>query len=622
MKRRKVRLTAAVLSLLATSAGAQETFELDDIIISGGNNPVSSAHIATPHSIISQQDIVEATDKNIAQLLRAIPGLNVSSTGSATNQVRIRGGEGNHILVLIDGIEAGGGADDEYYFSGISASQVERIEIMRGPQTVFFGPSASSGVINIITKAPSREQFTALEMGAGKQNFIDFSQNFLIGKTQALISASIEEDQGHDASYLSGDKDGIKRDTLRWRSNSTTDNGTDIKFNLRIANETYDYDGVDYTPQSHLDYVIDKPYTGKRDEMLGGLNIKRLFNGGRSSHELSLRSTQYKSSIDENGVSTATANITSWTMKYHLHRSFQGGSLNEATTSGSFIVEKSIDKNNLAPALKREPIAFGLEFRHRFPDATSLQAGYRSESSEQFATAKTWKLAALKPLSDNTTITFDSGTGVVNPSYCEIYGGPACYDTTGNPNLKPEKNLSYSLGVKQGFSLAKSTLKITAFKETLTDEIKAGPWPAYFPTNLSGKSNRHGVELEFQAYPSEKTSVHSNYTYVISRDANKEIEVRRPRHELFIRGQYFWGSNDGIIELNLKNIAGNRDIYPTDYASQKMPDYTIFGLKSSWNFNGIRFGAGISNLFDGNSSDTWGYRNPGRSFYLTAASRW
>ena len=82
MNVRKVRLTAAILSLLATSAGAQETFELDDIIISGGNNPVSSAHIATSHSIISQQDIVEATDKNIAQLLRAIPGLNVSSTAA------------------------------------------------------------------------------------------------------------------------------------------------------------------------------------------------------------------------------------------------------------------------------------------------------------------------------------------------------------------------------------------------------------------------------------------------------------------------------------------------------------------------------------------------------------
>ena len=64
--------------------------------------------------------------------------------------------------------------------------------------------------------------------------------------------------------------------------------------------------------------------------------------------------------------------------------------------------EKNYDKNNLTPTQKREAIALGGELRHKFKDATSIQAGYRSESSDKYETAQTWKLALLKPLTDNT----------------------------------------------------------------------------------------------------------------------------------------------------------------------------------------------------------------------------
>ena len=122
---------------------SQETYELEQIVISGGNAPISSSDLATSHTIITREEIECGANKTITSILRSVPGLNVSSAGGSTTQIRMRGGEGNHTLVLIDGVEATGG-DGEYFFSSLSASHVERIEIMRGPQTVFFGPSASS----------------------------------------------------------------------------------------------------------------------------------------------------------------------------------------------------------------------------------------------------------------------------------------------------------------------------------------------------------------------------------------------------------------------------------------------------------------------------------------------
>jgi len=158
MNRRKVHLTAAILSLLATSAGAQETIELDDIVISGGFTPIRVADTASSVSVVTSEQIGKAGDITLLTLLKRVPGVAVSES-AGFNSVRIRGGEANHTLVLINGVAVTGDGNG-YTFQGISAENIEKIEILRGPQTVFYGPAASSGVINIITKGASNTDRT------------------------------------------------------------------------------------------------------------------------------------------------------------------------------------------------------------------------------------------------------------------------------------------------------------------------------------------------------------------------------------------------------------------------------------------------------------------------------
>ena len=99
----KIPMAAAIFSLLATSAISQETFELDDIVISGGNSPIKAADLATSNSVITSEDIEKQGDVTIQSLLRKIPGVAVNSAGSSFTEIRVRGGEANHSLVLIDG---------------------------------------------------------------------------------------------------------------------------------------------------------------------------------------------------------------------------------------------------------------------------------------------------------------------------------------------------------------------------------------------------------------------------------------------------------------------------------------------------------------------------------------
>ena len=80
MNSKKIHLSAIILSLLATSAIAQETFELDDIVISGGNSPIKAADLATSNSVITSEDIKKHGDVTIQSLLRQIPGIAVANS--------------------------------------------------------------------------------------------------------------------------------------------------------------------------------------------------------------------------------------------------------------------------------------------------------------------------------------------------------------------------------------------------------------------------------------------------------------------------------------------------------------------------------------------------------------
>ena len=114
---RRVLFFGSIFACLTfgTKSFSQETYELEQIVISGGNAPISSSDLATSHTIITREEIERGANKTITSILRSVPGLNVSSAGGSTTQIRMRGGEGNHTLVLIDGVEATGG-DGEYFF--------------------------------------------------------------------------------------------------------------------------------------------------------------------------------------------------------------------------------------------------------------------------------------------------------------------------------------------------------------------------------------------------------------------------------------------------------------------------------------------------------------------------
>ncbi len=624
MNRRKVCLTTAILSLWVTSAGAQETFELDDIVISGGNSPIKSTDLATSNSVITSEEIEKQGDVNVQSLLRQIPGLSVSAAGSSFSEIRIRGGEANHTLVLIDGVPATGG-DGHYIFSGLSATDIERIEVMRGPQTIFFGPSASSGVINIISKTPEKNG-GAFFGSIGSTRGGGISQNINLGNFATNVTILREDYEGYDQSYSNGDKDGFGRETLQIKTTASTDSGMAMTLKLRDASEKYDTD--DYkgsttdtqkygyrSPTSHLDYVVDTNDNGKRDETQASIELKRNSDSGRVKHNLLLAHTEYSNSLNN----IKSADNDQQLIRYHFQHSLDDKPISDAKKSVSVIAEHHNDKNQLNKAQKRLGNALAFEYRQKFHNNSTLQLGGRVENGNRYKAAQTWKIGYVLPLVQNSTsLLFDAGTAVVNPTYGEIYGTAW---TNGNLNLKPEKNMSVSVALKQNFH-NQDFLKATLFHDKLNNEIRADAAP-YTPYNETGESKRKGIEMEGQFYPQPQIKISGNYTYLVAKEPNGTVEARRPRHMLNSRIEYEFLESHGHIALSATRVVKNYDSYPGVWASRKLPDYTKFDLSSSFKITEeLSITGQISNLFDTDFSDNWGWRGSGRSFYLTANAKW
>ena len=145
-----------VLLLFSYDSNAKSlTNSIEEILVHASLVPISSEQSANAITLIDYEQIENRSVSSISELLRNVPGLAVSKSGvqGSQTQIRVRGSEANHLLVLIDGIEANNPSqNDGLNWGTFATSDIERIEVIRGPQSSMLGSDAISGVINIITK--------------------------------------------------------------------------------------------------------------------------------------------------------------------------------------------------------------------------------------------------------------------------------------------------------------------------------------------------------------------------------------------------------------------------------------------------------------------------------------
>ncbi|VDC30096.1 TonB-dependent receptor plug domain-containing protein [Pseudogemmobacter humi] len=620
---RSSSLSVLALSLVLPSVSlAQESVDLGTIWLQGGFSPIEQARYGRAFSVITADEIEARGITSVQDALRAIPGVAVNGSGRSFTQIRIRGGEGNHTLILVDGVPAAGGAD-EYGLSGFDAADIERIEVLRGPQSVYFGSNASSGVINIITKRAAGPGYGG-KLEAGNGHFANAW--FSVGNERGgvRLSWTDSKDKGVDESGDDGERDFIDRQTLRLNGNWQASEQLSFTLGLTGIREHYAYDATPWTATSAAGYVQDDPnlFAWKREQVF---SLGARFEGadGRVVHELNLSQTVNKS---RRAQTAPWGKGTTEVLRYRAMIGLDG----QATTADhllNVLVERREDDHSSAPAYQRDRTSAALEYRGTLENGLSLQAGLRYDDNTMFEDFTGWNLAASYPVHDQVRLHGSIGRASVDPSYGELFSD-SIY-VLGNPGLKPEENRGIDLGVEFTSADGRGRVDVTAFYEVLYDEITyaAGISPPLLPGgaprggyyNQDGKSRRKGVEVSGTWEASEQLSFGVNYTWLRATNPDGSVEVRRPKHELAV--QATWRTRDDRFSVtgDIRRVAGNYDDqwWTGGSTGQKLPDYTVVNLSARYRLTDqVDLTARVLNVFDENYSDVWGYRAQDRAVWL------
>lgn len=527
MKRISLFLGASLLSLTHGQVANAESVTLpdDDEIVTVGTiiGESNTEGFSSPISVLTEGDIENRNQSYISELLRSQPGVSVnrSGPGGALTQIRLRGTEASHVLVLVDGIEVANPTAGEFDLSGIRATDVERIEILRGEQSALYGSDAIGGVINIITRTGATEEYWQASVEAGSFGTFDGQFNGAIplaGGTLTLGAGGFST-QGYDISNLGGEKDGSSSRNFSAGLNNVDIEG--IKFSAKITDS-----------RLNTDFDADSPFNGVLDDTISETvvdsNSARLdarFDLGGFDNLITLSghdiTTDTRASFPS--VSKGTRRKGSWAIKKAFGK--------QAIT---VLGEAEKETYDISPSFAFDPArpentnyAVAGDYRGDFGNL-DVTASARNDFNDRFDDAFTWKLGASYGFDFGGRIRANLGTGVKNPSLIELFGFFPESNFVGNPDLRPEESFGYGIGYTHELP-RDIEASIDYFKSELSDEIFTdfSSFP-FLARNRVTDSEREGVEVSIKWDDiSSVVSLYGSATFLDTTE-NGVKELRRP----------------------------------------------------------------------------------------------
>ncbi len=626
-------LAAATPALAQSNPTLPTTDEAgNDIVVTGSRSgdSVEVKNLPASVTLITADDLNERQTRIVSDVLRDIPGLAVSRAGNigGMTQVRIRGSESNHVLVLIDGIKASDPYQGEYDFGTLIADEAAKIEVLRGQQSSLYGSDAIGGVIQYITltgrEAPG---FSARAEGG---SFGTFSG----GARAAGYSDTVDY-------ALSGSiyrTDGTPTDRIGTRDIGSTSIGASAKVTW-TPSAIFKLTGVgrySYTDAlnnnsafsgSRFGYTEDSPGVHFQNEAFYGL----------ARAELSLADGAWTNALTGQFADTTRTGYASYGADYGDKGRRYKGTFESSYRFGS---DRVVNRITGAVDFEREEfqntVGGGFAFEGRrstdnwgfvgqyeltVDDAFSAGASIRRDENNRFDDVTTWRAQAGYRLSFGLRVRGAYGTGVKNPGYYELYGySDGTY--IGNPNLKPEKSKGWEAGVDQEIAGNKASIGITYFDSRLEDEIyTAYPAPTFVatPANRTTRSKQHGVEAFVSARPIPQIKFDLSYTY-LDAEENRVAEIRRPRHigslntTIFSTDQRF----SGTLTVRYNGRATDNAYIDPSYVPVlvSMPEFVLMNLNAEYKLTDrfTIFGR-VENVLNEEYEEIFSYATPGRAAY-------
>ncbi len=613
----------------ACAADEADAENLDNIIVTASRAPIRAPEVGSSVTVIDREEIEYRQARYVTDILRSVPGFALSHTGGVgtQTQVRVRGSEANHVLVLVDGMRANDPASgDEFRWEFLTTNDVERIEIVRGPQSALWGSDAVAAVVNVITRQGHGRQRIGgyVEGGSNETANAGFRASTGADRWSFGVSAEYLDTDGTNISRSGAERDGS--DILGTSLNAAfdlTDNRS-LTLGARYLDGTTEADPIDF-------FSTGLPTDGD----LVNESKRRYLNATttwRSGERVTHRATAQYFESD--------------------NRNLADGQWSASTASDRFRLGYQADirfgDDLLALALEHERtefrqrglVSFGDPNQDQAIDVASVVADYqarlgkgvtwlasvRYDDNSDFEDALTGRLALSWQATDALRLSASAGTGQKAPTFIERFGFfPAQF--AGNPTLEPESSMSYEVGAEHRFSDDALRLTVTLFRQDLEDEINGFAFdPATFlftAENLAGKSRRQGVEWGARLHPRDNVELQATYTYTDASQPDNgagTIELRRPKHSGSVAATLQLLDDRARVSF-AADYGGTRfDRYfppfPEPAAIVALPSYWLLDLAVSYDVSDrLSVFARATNLLDEDYEQVFGFRTASRSAY-------
>lgn len=631
----------AVLAAASCShnAAAQQSVTppgtVSPVVVTATLAPTPLDQVGSSITLITADQIQAHQWRTLPDALETTPGLNVVQTGGPGGQtsVFIRGANSNHTEVIIDGIDVNDpsqlGAYD--FGQGLTAG-VEKIEVLRGPESSLYGADALGGVINIVT--PDGEGRPTLTL-SGEGGSFDTTD-----ETAGLTGSSSGFHYALNLTHFrSGDTPvtppgllapgeaaiGDRYDNLTGQAKFRYDFARDVRVGLvvRWVDTTYRSTGenFDLFPKPP---VPDAAQTSQWEhQVFTRANADFPLFGGALQNSIGAAYANFHTTIlgPNDGDASPPPGPTIDNAD-RLKFDWLGRIVLGSDYTLLLGVDDTVDRLIDSPASALESRAGGFaELLARPVAGLSLAASARYDSDDRYGGFATWRLAPAYSITATGTLLKGSvGTGFKSPTLSDLFVSFPEFDFFANSALKPERSFGYDLGFEQPLWGERVRLGATWFHNDIRGLIEAAPDPARGPfaetlVNI-GKATTYGVESFVSLKVSSKLDLRGDYTWLIARDDIARAELlRRPQNKASVTAD--WRPVSRLrLAASLVYVGAWLDFDRSGSFELMASPYATVNVSGDYDLgHGVTLFARVDNLLDRRYEDPVGFDKPGIGAY-------
>lgn len=604
--------SAAVLAALASPAFAEDKTDADPlkITVTANRVPTAIARSGSSVTVIDRSEIERSGAVSVTDVLERVPGIDFSDNGgvgSATS-VRIRGMDARHTLVLIDGVRVGdvSSTGGETNLGLIDLSMVDRIEVVRGPQSALYGSDAMGGVVNIITrsgKGQPRSIEGFAEGGSYNTRTGGVSVSGSRGPVGVAVGGSWFATEGYSRVKTSADRDQAKRVTGHGRLNFEASDWLSFDAGFHHWATRADFDNT-------FGINRDGPNTEESEVDLGRFTTRTRFLNGKFNSAFTVfagRTERQSRTVSDFGP--YNYGYTGDRVGFDLVNDINWGAAG-ITVFGGAAERTAYDFSDDFSRSKADESRRGVFVMHQLTlmDRLHLSAAGRVDAFGNYGTFPTWRVTAAYDIHETETrLRASAGTGAKAPSLYQRYGA-----WVGNTTLEAETSFGAELGVEQAFWNGRASASLTGFynryKNFIDYDFAASRYEQI------GRARMFGIEASGRVDIIEgMLEGKATYTWLDTEDGStKQPLARRPEHSGTLALVY-----TGIDRLRLEvSVTGVGERFDRPNAAGKLDPYARVDLKADYQLTpNVNLYGRVHNLFDTDYEAAAGYNTAGLSAY-------